>query len=95
MAKDTNKLENAREQLREVARGEVSRLSKLRQEHEERTQPLLDEKDRLLERQQELQREIEAVVQRINEEVYPERRELDAALSAAARDSGGRFLSDT
>lgn len=95
MAKDTNKLEDLRNQLREAAKGEVAKLSKLRSEHEERTQGLFEERDRLLEQQQGLQRQVEEVVRRINDEVYPERRELDAALSEAARDSGGRFLSDT
>lgn len=88
-------LESLRNQLREAAKAEVTKLSAERQEHEERTRPLFEEKDRLLEQQQELQREIEKVVQRIDAEVHPERRELDAALSAAARDAGGRFLSDT
>jgi chromosome segregation ATPase len=83
-----------KKQLAEAAKGEVAGLAKALRDHEGRFQDLWDEQARINDEINALKDQLTEVAARIAAEDVPERTRLQNALAEAARDAGGKFLSD-
>ena len=86
--------EELRARLQELAKADVSMLKTELDSHDEEHDALYKERDKLNDQINALIEKREAVAGRIANEHIARQNELRNKLSQAARDAGGRFLSD-
>jgi chromosome segregation ATPase len=90
----TGSRETLKKQLAEAAKKEIPSLAQALEEHEAKHQHLWDEQARINDEINALKDQLTEVAARIAAEDVPERTRLQNALAEAARDAGGKFLSD-
>jgi uncharacterized coiled-coil DUF342 family protein len=91
----TERIEELRTELKGLAKEQLTDLQKQRERHIKKHTHLHERREKLLAKQQELQKEINEVVAQIQAEEHPELTRIDTEISQLAKESGGRFLSDT
>jgi uncharacterized coiled-coil DUF342 family protein len=97
MAKGTDqnaRREALRKELAEISKGEVTRLKGELDAHDAKFESIRAERDRLNDQINELIEKRNEVARRLAEGHSPEHARLANALSGAARDAGGKSLSD-
>jgi uncharacterized protein YdcH (DUF465 family) len=90
----TGSRETLKKQLAEAAKKEIPSLAQALEEHEAKHQHLWDEQARINDEINTLKEQLARVAAQIEREDLGERVKLRNELSAAARDAGGKFLSD-
>jgi uncharacterized coiled-coil DUF342 family protein len=92
---EVNEAAELRRRLAEIAKKQLSGLQKQLNEHDEKHMGLYAERDELNEQINELLARRDELARRIAKEHVEEHVRLAAAVSQAARDSGGRSLADS
>ena len=93
MAKGDSR-EELRARLAELAKADVAMVRSEEQAHDQKFQKLYAERDKLNDQINELVAKRNEIAERLAHEHIGPQNEIRQRLSQAARDSGGRFLSD-
>jgi predicted nuclease with TOPRIM domain len=92
--KEVNEREELRARLQELAKADVSMIKTELESHDQEHEDLYAERDKLNDQINELTIKRNELAERIAKDHIGRQNELRNKLSQAARDAGGRFLSD-